>query len=75
MKVYVLAACSNEENRKSEVFTTKEKAVAKMKAYCKEAEEKYMSAIFSVEVFDESAEIIYLDDTYEVYEVFEVEVQ
>lgn len=75
MKVYVLARSEEANNLTPEVFTTKEKAIDRMRDYCQTEQEDFADIIFSIEVYDESAEIVYRDDSYVVFEVFEAEVE
>ena len=74
MKVFVLTHCASENNYTPKVFTDKTKAVEALK-------EKYDSLVSSSdyivenEIFNTKAHIDYADDTYDVLEVFEVEVE
>lgn len=74
MKVFVLTHCASENNYTPKVFTDKTKAVEALK-------EKFDSLVSSSdyiiesELFVTKARIDYSDDTYDVLEIFEVEVE
>lgn len=73
-KVYVLTHCAAEENYTPEVFVDKNKAIERLKdlydgCLC---EGDYVD---NDELYDTAAEIIYVDDTYDRFDIFEVEVE
>lgn len=74
MKVYVLTHCAAEENYTPEVYKTKEKAVERLKEVYDECvgDESYID---DCELYDESAVIVYPDDTYDRLDIFEVEME
>ena len=74
MKVFVLTHCAAEENYTPEVFTDKNKAIERLKDLYESCicEGDYVE---SDELYDTAAEIIYVDDTYDRLDIFEVEVE
>jgi len=74
MKVYVLTNCAAEKNYTPRVFTTKAAAIEALKDSYENciAEGDYVD---HDELFDTCAEVVYIDDTYDVLEIFEVEVE
>lgn len=77
MKVYVLTHCAAEENYTPAVYFDKTKARAAMKADYEENlnNAKAADAVFDAEFEDNFASITYADDTYDVYQLFEVEAE
>ena len=73
-KVYVLTDCAAEENYTPRVFSNKEDAIKALREQYDEytQEEDY---VCSSELDNNHAEIIYVDDTYNVLDIFEVEVE
>ena len=74
MKVYVLTHCAAEENYTPEVYKTKEEAVERLKEVYDECvgDESYID---DCELYDEAAVIVYVDDTYDRLDIFEVEME
>ena len=76
MKLYVLAHCAAEENYTPKVFKNKEDAVSALKKIYKECigcgDANYVD---SDELYETAAEIVYVDDTYDRLDIFEVEVK
>lgn len=77
MKVYVLTHCAAEENYTPAVYFNKEKAKAAMKADYDENlnNAEAVGAVFDADFADDFASITYTDDTYDVYQLFEVEAE
>ena len=74
MEVYVLTRCSAEENYTPKVFKNKEDAVSALRDIYNEC----ISAgdyVDTDELYTTSAEIIYIDGTYDRLNIFEVEVK
>lgn len=74
MKLYVLTHCAAMENYTPEVFTTKEAAIKRMRAIYKNCIGDGNS-VDTDELYTTSAEIIYVDNTYNRLDIFEVEVK
>lgn len=73
MKLYILTDSTPEANYTPQVFKTKEEAVKALE----ELYDKYIAEYDYVdsEVFYEThAEVIYVDDTYNTLDIFEVEI-
>ena len=77
MKVYVLTHCAAEENYTPAVFLDEAKARAAMKADYDENlnNAESVGAVFDTDFDDNFASITYTDDTYDVYQLFEVEAE
>lgn len=75
MKVYILTDVAAEENYTPRVFTNKEAAQQALIDTYNEYLEQSAGAIFSNDLWDTKAEIIYEDDTYNILQLFEVEVE
>lgn len=80
MKVYVLTHCAAEENYTPAVYFDKAKARAALKADYDENlnNAKAVGAVFDTyfdDIDDNFASITYTDDTYDVYQLFEVEAE
>ena len=82
-KVFVLTHCAAEENYSPSVFTDFDKAKKAMhdsvddlvfEQHDDESGEQH-DYVESYNVTDVSAEVIYTDDTYDVFRIFEVEVK
>lgn len=74
MIVYVLTHCAAEENYTPEVFTDVEKAYKRLKEVYEDCIE-YDKNVVSCDLYDTAAEIIYVDDSYDRLDIFEVEVE
>ena len=74
MKVFVLTHCAAEENYTPEVFTNKEKAIERMKDLYEDClfEGDYVA---TDELYEHCAEVVYIDDTYDRFDIFEVELR
>ena len=83
MKVYVLTHCAAERNYTPSVFTDKVAAEKELMSQYEDAAIEQLDdgggdfndCVESVEVTETRAEITYVDDTYDVWEIFEVEVK
>ena len=91
MKVYVLTHCAAEQNYTPLVFSTKERAEEELKELFKdiivepepEEDEEYEfyedapinSAVYEYNIGTDFAEITWSDDTYDLLEIFEAEVE
>ena len=75
MKVWVITHCAAEENGTPVVAGSKEKATSILKEIYDNLVNDFEDSIFSNELWDTKAEIIYKDDTYDVFEIFECEVE
>lgn len=74
MKVYVLTHCASEDNYTPEVFTSKEKAQTTLQFnYDKYTDGGDNSSIFSSEIWEDGMEIIWDDDSYDKFQIFEVD--
>lgn len=76
MKAYVLTHCSAEENYTPSVFLDKAKAIEVMKANYDENlnNATVVGALYDADFDDDFASITYTDDTYDIYQLFEIEV-
>ena len=74
-KVYVLTDCAAEDNYTPRVFSKKEDAVKALKEQYNVYVKGNRGAIDEKELYNTRAEIFYVDDTYNILEVFEVEVK
>ena len=75
MKVYVLTDCAAEDNYTPRVFNKKEDAVKALKEQYNTYVKGNRGAIVEKDLYNTRAEITYVDDTYNILEVFEVEVE
>jgi len=81
MKLFILTHCAVEENYTPQIFKTKKEAQNKMKdmvdslVYERDSDGDVIDQYTdNFEVYDNRAEIIYPDDTYDCLEIFEVEI-
>jgi len=74
MIVYVLTHCAAEENYTPEVFTDVEKAYKRLKKVYEDCIEDDESVV-SCDLYDTSACIVYVDDSYDKLDIFSVEVE
>lgn len=81
MKLFILTHCAAEENYTPQVFKTREEAQNEMNktvdnlVYERDLDGDLISQYTdNFEIYDDRAEIVYPDDTYDCLEIFEVEV-
>ena len=74
MKLYVLTHCAAEQNYTPQVFNNKEKAVEALKDMYEGflCEGDYVA---SDELYATCAEVVYIDDTYDRLDIFEVNLE
>lgn len=75
MKAWVLTHCAAEENGTPVVTDSREKAISILKEIYDNLVNVYEDSILSNKFWGTKAEIIYIDDTYDVFEIFECEVE
>lgn len=74
MKIFILTHCTEEENYTPKVFMNKEDATKALKKIYKE----YIgngNYVDTDELYETAAEIIYINHTYDKFDIFEVEVE
>ena len=81
MKLYVLTHCAAEENYTPQVFLDRKSARKELKRiadqciYERDTDNEIIDQYtYDFEVYNDAAEIIYTDDTYDCLEIFEIEV-
>ena len=75
MKVWVVTHCAAEDNATTFVADSEEKAKSIMTEMYQNIVDDFGDSIFSNEIWDTRAEIIFTDDTYDVFDIFECEVE
>lgn len=81
MKLFILTHCAAEQNYTPQVFKTEQEAKKEMDRivnellYERDADGEIIDQYTdNFEIFDDTAELIYGDDTYDRLDIFEVEV-
>lgn len=75
MKIYILTDCAAGRNYTPTAFKTKEEAQKTMKQWYNDYIENDPEAVVEKSIYDNTAEIVYGDDSYNRLEIFEVELE
>lgn len=75
MKIYILTDCAAGRNYTPAVFKTRKEAQKTMMQWYKNYIRNNPEAVMESNIYNDYAEIIYVDDSYNRLEIFEIELE